>query len=95
MIKLRWMQYHYDFFFQADLIGGGGAGKLTAVNVNGAPYTFPFNITNAPQKPGFMANPHGVSVWKDPKTGTCTVTEFRCLDVIKFERENRLCSGRT
>lgn len=58
---------------QADLIGGGGPGKLSALDVNGVPYIFPLNITNAPQKPGFMFKPHGLSVWKDPKTGQITV----------------------
>lgn len=58
---------------QADLLGGSGPGKFTALDVNGVPFTYPLNITNAPNRHGFMFNPHGVSTWKDPKTGQVTV----------------------
>lgn len=58
---------------QADLLGGTGPGKITALDVNGSPYTYAMNMTNVPSRSGFMSNPHGVSTWKDPKTGQVTL----------------------
>ena len=39
------------------------------MNVNKASPPYQLNITNPPSTPNFMASPHGISTWKDEKTG--------------------------
>ena len=39
------------------------------LDINKSPTAHELNITNPPATPDFMASPHGISTWKDPKTG--------------------------
>ena len=39
------------------------------LDINKSPTAHELNITNAPTTSDFMASPHGISTWKDPKTG--------------------------
>ena len=39
------------------------------LDINKSPTAHELNITNPPTTPDFMASPHGISTWKDPKTG--------------------------
>ena len=40
------------------------------MNVNKGSVPLELNLTNTPSAPNFMANPHGISTWKDEKTGS-------------------------
>ena len=39
------------------------------MNVNKDSVPVELNITNPPSSSNFMASPHGISTWKDEKTG--------------------------
>ena len=48
---------------------GTCCGKILMMNVNKDSVPVELNITNPPSAPNFMASPHGISTWKDEKTG--------------------------
>ena len=57
-------------FFQGFGFAGTNRGKLLMMNVNKGSVPLELNLTNTPSAPNFMANPHGISTWKDEKTGS-------------------------
>lgn len=52
---------------------GTCCGKIMMLDINKSPTAHELNITNPPTTPDFMASPHGISTWKDPKTGQLTL----------------------
>lgn len=55
-------------------IGWDEPGKIMIMDVYGSPIKYrALNISNPPSTPEFMIGPHGISTWKDPKTGQITV----------------------
>ena len=63
--------YHFSIF-QFNLQGfgiGTCCGKIMMMNVNKDSMPIELNITNPPSSSNFMASPHGISTWKDEKTG--------------------------
>ena len=64
-------------FFQGFGFAGTNRGKLLMMNVNKGSVPLELNITNPPSAPNFMANPHGISTWKDEKTGIVAVSQWQ------------------
>ena len=48
---------------------GKCCGSVKIMDINKTPTVRELNITNRPLTPDFMASPHGMSTWRDPKTG--------------------------
>ena len=48
---------------------GTCCGKVMIMDINKSPTVRELNITNRPSTSDFMASPHGMTTWKDPKTG--------------------------
>ena len=57
------------FAFQGYRFVGTSRGKILMMDLNKGLVPIELNITNPPSAPNFMASPHGISIWKDEKTG--------------------------
>ena len=81
-------------FFQGFGFAGTNRGKLLMMNVNKGSMPLELNLTNTPSAPNFMANPHGISTWKDEKTGSVLLSKSDSDDMFVYKGSLTLAMGK-